>query len=216
MLFFLGRDFKCESLRKIEHPRGSWLSLIILILAIYSTVFSGIWLALAISKPRYGRRISNDSNLPPAMASLLCAAFAKSIELSFTTVFVAFLGQVLTRRAFSERSKGITIAEMSMRSWIMQPGTLLTHWQNVGKAALTVLGLIALSAAVVATFYTTASDALGELECVGFIRVLPSSFWCRLPPFIDRVPQCLFCQVRTPQNVFKGCRGHFGLSYHEP
>ena len=163
LLFSSGREFECRSKRNIHHARGSWLSVIILILAVYSTVFSGIWLALAIIKPRYGRRISYDSNLPPTTASLLCAAFAKSIELSFTTVFVAFLGQVLTRRAFSKRSKGITIAEMSMRSWIMQPGTLLTHWQNVGNAAFTILGLIALIAAVVATFYTTASDALGEL-----------------------------------------------------
>ena len=150
------------------------------------------------------------------MASLLCAAFAKSIELSFTTVFVAFLGQVLTRRAFSERSKGITIAEMSMRSWIMQPGTLLTHWQNVGKAAMTVLGLIALSAAVVATFYTTASDALGKFGCVRFIRVLLSSLLCRQPPSLITSGNAFVCHFRTPKTVYEGCLGHAGLTYHEP
>ena len=59
-----------------------------------------------------------------------------------------------------------------MRSWIMQPGTLLTHWENVGQAAFTLLGLIALSAAVIATFYTTASDALGESQDFGFVSYL--------------------------------------------
>lgn len=138
------------------------MSLIVLILAIYSSIFSGIWLIIAVVKPRYGRRISASSSLPPASASLLCAAFAKSIELSFASVFVAFLGQVLSRRAFVKKSKGITIAEMSMRAWVMQPGTILTHWENVQYAAWTLLGAIALTGALMSMLYTTASDALGE------------------------------------------------------
>lgn len=79
-----------------------------------------------------------------------------------------------------------------MRSWIMQPGTLLTHWQNVGQAAFTLLGLIALSAAVIATFYTTASDALGESQDFGLVSYLgrmigagwPTSF-SSVVPFND-------------------------------
>lgn len=98
--------------------------------------------------------------LPPPTASLVSAAVAKTIELSFVTVFVTFLGQVLSRRALVKSSKGITIAEMSFRSWIMQPGTLITHWATVRYAALTFLGLTSLLCAVTAMFYTTASDAL--------------------------------------------------------
>jgi hypothetical protein len=49
-----------------------------------------------------------------------------------------------------------------MRSWIMQPGTLITHWEAVKYAGLTSLGGIALTTAVMATLYTTAADALGE------------------------------------------------------
>ena len=115
---------------------------------------------LSIVKPRYGHRISASSKLPPASASILFAALAKSIELSFVTVFVALLGQVLSRRAFRMRSKGITIAEMSMRSWVMQPGTMITHWETIRYAGLTILGIIALLAALMAMIYTTASDAL--------------------------------------------------------
>ena len=132
-----------------------------MILAIYSTVFSGMWLLIAIVKPRYGQRITSNGKFPPGTASLLCAAFAKTIELSFVTVFVAFLGQVLSRRAFIKQSRGITIAEMSMRSWVMQPGTMITHWESVRYAALSFLGTVALTGAFMAMLYTTASDALG-------------------------------------------------------
>jgi len=56
--------------------------------------------------------------MSPSTATLLSALFAKTIELSFVAVFVAFLGQVLSRIAFYKGSKGITIAQMSMRSWV--------------------------------------------------------------------------------------------------
>ena len=130
-----------------------------MVLSVYSTLLSALWLGVAIARPRFGHRIS-DSRLPPATASLLAAAIAKSIELSFVTVFVTFLGQVLSRRALIKRSRGITISEMSMRQWVMQPGTMITHWETVRYAALTFLGGIALVGAVTAIFYTTASDAL--------------------------------------------------------
>lgn len=142
--------------------RLSYLSVTILVLAVYSTVLSGLWLGVAIRAPRYGKAISEHGRLTPATASLLSTLFAKTIELSFVTVFVAFLGQVLTRRAIVGRTRreGVTIAEMSMRTWIMQPGTIITHWESVKYAALSFLGMIALTAALVAVLYTTASDAL--------------------------------------------------------
>ncbi len=143
--------------------RANCLSITILVLAVYSTVFSGIWLGLAIRKPRYGRWITSNSRFPPSTASLVSAAIAKSIELSFVTVFVALLGQILSRRAFAKRSKGISIADMTMRAWIMQPGTLITHWHTIRYAGPTILGVISLLAALIAMLYTTASDALGEL-----------------------------------------------------
>ncbi|KAK3076724.1 hypothetical protein LTS18_012230, partial [Coniosporium uncinatum] len=49
---------------------------------------------------------------------------------------------------------------MSMRSWIMQPGTMITHYESVKYAALTVLGAASLTVAVMAMLYTTAADAL--------------------------------------------------------
>ena len=153
-----------------------------MVLSVYSTLLSGLWLGVAMAKPRFGHRISNHSSMPPATASLIAAIFAKTIELSFVTVFVTFLGQVLSRRALVKNSRGITISEMSMRQWsksgllstghfsidkwlidetpVMQPGTMITHWQTFRYAALTFLGFVSLLGALTAMFYTTASDAL--------------------------------------------------------
>ncbi|KAJ0321550.1 hypothetical protein Brms1b_002574 [Colletotrichum noveboracense] len=91
---------------------------------------------------------------------MVCAMFAKTIEISFVTVFVAFIGQVLTRRSFVKSSKGMTLAEMTMRNWVIQPGFMLTHWETLPYAAVTFLGAISLIATIASTFYTTASDVM--------------------------------------------------------
>ena len=57
-------------------------------------------------------------------------------------------------------SRGVTIPELTMRTWVIQPGFMITHWQHIQHAGLSSLGAITLTAAFVATFYTTASDAL--------------------------------------------------------
>ncbi|KAL9599061.1 MAG: hypothetical protein Q9219_004095 [cf. Caloplaca sp. 3 TL-2023] len=153
-------DTWCKAKKQLHHGKGNWLAISILTLSVYSTIMSGLWLGVAIAKPRFGHGIALTGTLLPPTATLLTAAIAKSIELSFVTVFVAFLGQVLSRRALIKRSKGITISEMSMRQWVMQPGTMVTHWQTVRYAALTFLGMIAISGALIAMLYTTASESL--------------------------------------------------------
>ncbi|TVY80412.1 hypothetical protein LSUE1_G004612 [Lachnellula suecica] len=150
----------CPAKYDIHSSRKSWLSISILLLSIYSTVFSGIYLIIALLQPRYGRMILTGGKLPPATASTLFALIAKTIELSFVTVFVTFLGQVLSRRSLVKASRGVTIAELTMRTWVIQPGFMITHWQTLQHAGLTILGVITLTAAFVAMFYTTASDAL--------------------------------------------------------
>lgn len=135
----------------------------ILALAIYATVFSGIYLVIALRKPRWSS-ISKDGPLIPATADLLSSFFAKTIELSYVTVCVAFLGQVLSRRALMADSRGISISDMSMRAWIMQPGTMIVHWETLRYSALSFLGAMALVATFVSMFYTTAAQALGKVH----------------------------------------------------
>ena len=151
---------RCRTRRHFHHPRSDYLSITILALSVFSTIFSAIWLGVALAKPRYGRYVTNNGHLPPSTASLLTAGFAKLIELSFVTVFVTVLGQILSRRAFIKDSRGLSIAEMQMRTWVMQPGTMITHFETVKFAVWSILGAVVLTTALMAVLYTTASDAL--------------------------------------------------------
>lgn len=118
-------DFECRMKTRPENGRSSCLAVSILILSIYSTVFSGIYLTLAIIGLPYGHAVSS-MGVPFTEASTLFTAFAKSIELSFVAVFVAFIGQVLSKRA-NRHPKGITTADMSIRSWVIQPGRYISE-----------------------------------------------------------------------------------------
>lgn len=144
----------CQSTRGVKLSRfGSWIPVTIIFLAVFSSVFSGIFLGIALHESKLEPR----GWLKPPRAALLTTVFAKLIELSFVTVVVAFVGQALARRAFKlENARGVTLAEMSMRSWIISPGTLLTNWESVRYAAISTLGLISLLATVAAILYTSA------------------------------------------------------------
>ncbi|KAI2625094.1 hypothetical protein GGR54DRAFT_629506 [Hypoxylon sp. NC1633] len=152
----------CHSRRDVYVKRCSWTYISLTVLSIYSTLLSGLWFIVAIYQPRYGRGISSSEGwkMAPSTATLTCTLIAKTIELSFVTVFVAFLGQVLTRRAFVRQAKGVTLAEMTMRNWVIQPGSLLTYWEGIPYAAPTILGTVTLIGTLCAMFYTTASDAM--------------------------------------------------------
>ncbi|KFA50027.1 hypothetical protein S40293_06833 [Stachybotrys chartarum IBT 40293] len=150
----------CSSKTDIFTHRSSWLSVIIFILSIYSTAGSGIWLVAAVIQPSWGHQISSRQGLDPSSARLIAALIAKTIEISFVTVFVTCIGQILTRRAFLRKSRGMTLAEMTVRNWVLQPGSLITHFENLQYAGVTFLGALALTATVAATFYTTASEAM--------------------------------------------------------
>lgn len=130
-------------------------------ICLFSCIFSGIFLVLAIRAPHYGRKITSQGSFKPSDAILLTTVFAKLIELSFVTAFVAFLGQVLSRRAFM-KDRGVTLSELSMWRWIVQPGTLITHPHGPKYAGFSFLGILSLLSAILATLYSTAATALGK------------------------------------------------------
>lgn len=151
----------CRSQRPVKQKMGHWVSTVVIILAIFSTVLSAIFLIIALRGPRYGRYISTNGALTASSAAFLTSFFAKLIEMTFVTVQVAFIGQALARRAFKRNlTRGITLAELSMRTWISQPGTLFTQWSTVRYAGISVLGVISLFAALSALLYTSAATAL--------------------------------------------------------
>jgi len=153
----------CPSAKELYQGSSNWLAISIYGLSIFSTAFSAMFLIIAIRAPRWGHAIRSTGGVSPSTANVLTQLFAKLTELAFVACFVTFLGQVLSRRAISKTARGVTLAEMNMRSWIMQPGTVITHYETVRFAALTFLGALSLTAAIMAMLYTTAAQALGKL-----------------------------------------------------
>ncbi|KAF1852112.1 uncharacterized protein K460DRAFT_373966 [Cucurbitaria berberidis CBS 394.84] len=152
---------ECPTTRDFYHSRFTWLNMSILVICLFSCIFSALFLGLALKGPRYGKRITSQGSFKPADAILLTTVFAKLVELSFVTSFVAFLGQVLSRRAFmKEHGRGVTLSEMSMWRWVVQPGTLITHWETAKYAGLSLLGILSLLSAILATLYSSAATAL--------------------------------------------------------
>ncbi|KAE8407042.1 hypothetical protein BDV37DRAFT_241801 [Aspergillus pseudonomiae] len=156
----LESEVRCPHRDTIAQRWFRWVPMTILVLAVYATVWSGLYFFVACLKPRYGNFIGVDGNVAPSTANLLSAMFAKTIELAYVTVFVACLGQFLSRRALQKDSNGITISDMSMRTWIMQPGSMIVHWETLRYSALTFLGAMTLTATIIAMLYTTAAEAL--------------------------------------------------------
>ena len=151
----------CNSSKHFQKGMNHWMALTIVILSIFSTMFSCIFLIIALRAPRYSQSIKTDGVMTISTAAFLTSVFAKMIELLFVTVVVAFIGQSLARRAYrKEAHPGVTLAEMSMRNWVVQPGNMFTHWQSVRYAAGSWLGVIALISAVMAMLYTSAATAL--------------------------------------------------------
>lgn len=106
---------ECPTTKDFYHPKFTWLNMSIFVICIFSCIFSGIFLVLAIRGPHYGHHITSHGPITPADAILITTVMAKAIELSFVTAFVAFLGQVLSRRAFmKEHGRGVTLSELSM------------------------------------------------------------------------------------------------------
>lgn len=177
-------EFYCPSRSNVLQSRLSWVPMTILVLAFYATIFSGVYLIVAFCQPRWAI-IGDAGGVSPSTANLLCQFFAKTIELAYVTICVAFLGQVLSRRALMKDSKGISLADMSMRAWIMQPGSMIVHWETLRFSALTFLGVIALITMFVGMLYTTAAEALGEFAMQVFpadtdlTQDPPNSPWAR-------------------------------------
>lgn len=74
-------------------------------------------------------------------------------------------------------SEGISISDMNMRVWIMQPGSMIVHWEALQFSALTLLGLFALISTFAGMLYTTAAQALGELSSVQLYNESKANEW---------------------------------------
>ncbi|KAH7091921.1 hypothetical protein FB567DRAFT_226616 [Paraphoma chrysanthemicola] len=144
------------------YPRAIFLT------SVYSTAMSGLFFVVATIRPRYGFTISSEGQFTPSSAALLTAFLAKTIEISFVMVFLIFLGQTISRRAL--RQEGISLSLLGMRSWILQPGTLLTQWRGVRVVGLNPLAILSVTATFLTLLYTTAAGTLVQPQ----LRLAPA------------------------------------------
>jgi hypothetical protein len=159
--FCPGKD--CPTRRDILTSRITWLNGTIVLICSVSTALSALFVVLASKGQRYGDYIGNSpkASLSISAAILWTSVVAKTIEISFVTGFVAFLGQVLTRKAFDTSSgRGVTLSELTMWRWVVQPGTLVTQSEIARYAGLSTLGVLTLLSTVLSTLYVTAATAL--------------------------------------------------------
>lgn len=157
--------YECSSVRPPIEQQWTWLNKIVIGLAIFSTLFSGMFLGVAVYRPRWGYSIGPQGRLPYNTATLSCVLISKAVELAFATTFVAFLGQVLSMRAIQpygaiKTLQGLSMADINMKLWVLQPGTLLTHFAGVRYVLPSLLGMSTLVATLGTTFYTTAAQSL--------------------------------------------------------
>lgn len=140
------------------NSRLSWSNIAFIFISLFSTALSLLFVSIAIKKTEY-QLVTND-RIRPETVLILISIGAKVVELSFTTSLIAFLSQVLSRRAF--RMNGVSLAELSMWRWIVQPSTLITQYGTAKYAGNTTLGILALLGAISAVLYAPAVSALGK------------------------------------------------------
>lgn len=152
-----------DSFHGIKRGRLTCLAVTTLLLTLYAALASGAFMALAITNCPYGHLIRSSGPLTPGLTAFLVSAIAKTIEMAFVTIIIAWLGQELSRRAAygsGRRRSGFTLAELSMRGWVVQPGTMFSRWDSLRYAGLTGLGVLSIMAAILAMLYTSAATAL--------------------------------------------------------
>jgi hypothetical protein len=154
---------ECPTRRRFSTSRLTWLNGTLIFICTVSTALSAIFVFLALKGQRYGSHIGNDpgAKMGIATAILWTSVAAKTIELSSVTGFVTLLGQVISRRAIVDSSsQGVTLSELTMWRWVVQPGTLVTQPEIVKYAGLSSLGVLTLLSTILSTLYVTAATAV--------------------------------------------------------
>jgi hypothetical protein len=157
--FHPGRE--CRVTRAFSTSRFTWLSGNIVFICSLSTVLSAAFALLAMKGQRYGDHVGNNpkAKMSISTAIIWTSIIAKTIELSFFTGIVAFFGQVLSRRTLMNgNNQAVTLSELTMWRWIVQPGTLVTTG-TAKHVGLPVLGILTLLCTILSTVFGTTATA---------------------------------------------------------
>jgi hypothetical protein len=99
----------------------------------------------------------------PFVAKNAASLFAKLIEISFGSICVLYLGQLLTRRSTNnDTHHGVSLDKICMRDWIIDPGSMVGDGKVLELGTKSFLGWYVLVAAVTSLLYGTASNNLSK------------------------------------------------------
>jgi hypothetical protein len=99
----------------------------------------------------------------PFLAKNAASLFAKLVEISFSSICVLYLGQLLTRRSINnDTHHGVSLDQICMRDWIVDPGSTVSDGKALRLGTKSFLGWYVLVAAVICTLYGTASNNLSK------------------------------------------------------
>lgn len=86
----------CPSKKLFFQPGIHCFAVWITVLAFFSTTFSGIYMIIALQAPRWNKIIDSRGKITPDAASVTVQLLAKLIELSFVTVCIIVIGQIIS------------------------------------------------------------------------------------------------------------------------
>lgn len=130
-----------------------------ILLALYSLVMGSILFAISIRQPAVSAiGLVGGPWISTAISAV--SFVGKTVEISFAVAFVFCLGQALSRRSVSRMTKGVTLSEMDMKSWINSPGTMAFQYKSTWFSIRSLLGFLTLVATLGVLFYTTAISTM--------------------------------------------------------
>lgn len=117
----------------------SWPGAGIILMSLLATFLSGVFFFLGATGPSY-KSIGTNGALTASSSAFLTTVIAKLIE-SMTAVLVAtIVGQALARKAYAlHEDRGINLAQITMRGWATQPGSVVQR--DFIRTRLTTTGL---------------------------------------------------------------------------
>lgn len=98
---------------------GSWF----ILMSAVATALSGLFFFVGVTGPAYGNKVGTHGLMTASSAAFWTAVFAKAIESMSAFLVAVLIGQVLARKAYSsDKHRGVSLAQITMRYWTTQPG----------------------------------------------------------------------------------------------
>lgn len=117
------RNHTYHGSRKLRKSMWSWSGSWIILMSALATALSGLFFVIGVIGPAYGSKVGTHGLMTASSAAFWTAVLAKAIESLSAFLVAVLIGQVLASKAYSsDRHRGVSLAQITMRYWTTQPG----------------------------------------------------------------------------------------------